>query len=84
MLPLSRGSKIADSIIAEVINVQTKPMKPLTPKQEEGLKGIKEKEKTPQHNVIENKGKPKVLLSDPKSKKVKLVELDNTGKGKEI
>jgi len=74
----------SEKIIAEVINIKTKPQKPLSPKQEEGLKQYKEKNKLPQHNILENKGKPKVLLYDPKKKDVKTVELDTGGRPKEI
>jgi hypothetical protein len=76
--------KIANEIFAEVINVKTKPQRPLTPKQEEGLKDVKKEKKMEEHHILENKGRPKVLLSDPKSKNVKLVELDNSGRGREI
>jgi len=77
-------NEIANKIIADVINVKTRPQRPLTPKQEEGLKDLKKKEKMEEHHVLENKGRPKVLLTNPRNKDVKIVELDNSGRGREI
>ena len=75
----------AEEIIAEVINVQTKPQRPLTPKQEEGIKKEKEKDKMTEHHILDNKGgRPKVLLNDPKKKDVKIVEVDIGGRAREI
>jgi len=78
--------KIATEILAEVVNLRIKPTRPLTPKQEEGLKDVKKTEnmEEAEHHVLENKGRPKVMLNNPKKKEVKIVELDNAGRGKEI
>jgi len=73
-----------EHIIAEVINIKTRPQRPLNQRQEKGLKDYKDKSKFQEHHILENKGKPKVILYNPRNKNVKTVEVDNSGRVKDL